>query len=301
MKRLLRYLVLLLALPVWSPARASAQVEYRSVFGVHPSVVAPGHVYLGMSAETATHLKIYDQQQGRYVSQPASMVFNDVGLNTLLAYGLTDRLTVFAQVPLRSVHLYSLTGTTIGKGFGDPRLGGTFSLLARGRPSSLAVSLSATIPLGANTPPGQGRYPLGLDATALNGSMDGRAPVGPYSVLYSAYYRFVTGDRSADCGDGTGFYLVLDRYAETDFGNFSWDLGVHGDYTIHDRIPGSPIDASYDDSFRILAGLTYYYSPTLAFNVGIPYTVYQKHAWFTTYSVSIGVDYEIGHTRANKG
>lgn len=301
MKRMFRYLAFLLALPFASPAPASAQVEYRSVFGVHTSVVPSRHVYLGVSAETATHLKVYDQQQGRYVSQPPSMVLNDVGLSTFLAYGLTDRMTLFAQVPLRSVHLYSLNETTSGKGFGDPRLGGTISLLPRGKPSSLAVSLSATLPLGANTPPGEGRYPLGLGATALNGSVDGRAPVGAYSVLYSAYYRFVTNDRSADCGDGTGFYLVLDRYAETDFGNFSWDLGVHGDYTIHDRIPGSPIDASYDDSFGILAGLTYYYSHTLAFNVAVPYTVYQKHAWFTKYSVSIGVEYEIGHTRANKG
>ena len=301
MKRLFRYLALLLALPFASPAPASAQVDYRSVFGVHTSVVPSGHVYFGVSAETATHLKIYDQQQGRYVSQPASMVFNNVGLNTFVAYGLTDRITLFTQVPLRSVHLYSLTGTTIGKGFGDPRLGGTFSLLPRGKPSSLAVSLSATIPLAANTPPGEGRYPLGLDATALNGSVDGRAPVGAYSVLYSAYYRLVTDDRSADCGDGTGFYLVLDRYAATNVGNFSWDLGVHGDYTIHDRIPGSPINASYDDSFGVLAGLTYYYSSTLDFNVAVPYTVYQKHSWFTTYSVLIGVEYEIGHTRANKG
>ncbi len=300
MKRLLRYLALLLAVPVLSPARASAQVEYRSVLGVRPSVMPAGHFYLGMSAETATHLKIYDQQQGRYVSQPASMVFNDVGLNTFLAYGLTDRITLFTQVPLRSVHLYSLSGTSTGKGFGDPLIGGTFSV-ARGKASSLAVSLSATLPVAADTPPGGGRYPLGLDATALNGSVIGRAPVGPYSLLYSAYYKLVPDDRSADCGDGTGFYLVLDRYAATDFGNFSWDLGVHGDYTIHDRLPGTPIDASYDDSFGVLAGLTYYYSSTLDFNVGIPYTVYQKHAWFTTYSVSIGVEYEIGHTRANEG
>lgn len=301
MKRLLRYLALLLALPVSSPAPASAQVAYRSVFGVHPSVVPPGHVYLGMSAETSTHLKVYDPQQGRYVSRPSSMVFNDVGLTTVLAYGLTDRITLFGRIPLRSVHLYTLSGATTGKGFGDPTLGGTLSLLGPGGPSSLAVSLSASLPLAANTPPGDGRYPLGVDAAALNGSVTGRAPAGAYSVLYSAYYRFVTDDRSTDCGDGTGFYLVLDRYAETGFGSFSWDLGVHGDYTIHDRLPGSPIDASHDDSIGILAGLTYYYSPALDFNVGIPYTVYQKHGWFTTYSVSIGVEYEIGHTRANRG
>ncbi len=294
MRRKLSYLLVLLMFPLL-PQLANAQLGYRSIFGVQKSTLDPGNLYFDFTGDMVNHLKIYDQTKNTYVVKPSTTVFNDVALNSFIAYGLTRNLSLFTQIPLRSVHLYSLTPTLTGKGFGDIKVGGTWNFLNDQKGSNLDASLSTTLPVAANTPPGKGEYALGINAIQFTLSLDGYNPVGTYGLLYSAYYNLVGNDGSFNYGDWTGAYLLVDKYSETQFGDFSFDTGLNAAYKFDDRVSGNPISSSYDYYLNVLAGITYYYSQSLDFRVGAPYTIYQKSAWFTGYSVLLGVEYQLGN------
>ncbi len=294
MTRKLSYLLVLLLFSLLPPL-ANAQLGYRSIFGIQKSVLDPGNLYFDFTGDMVNHLKIYDQTKSTYVVKPSTMVFNDVALKGFVGFGLTRDLTVFGEIPLRSVHLYSLNPTLTGKGFGDLQLGGTLNFVSYARGTALDATLSPTLQVAAGTPPGKYQYALGVNAIQFTGSVDGYNPVGTYGLLYSAYYNLVGNDGSLNYGDWTGAYLLVDKYAATPFGNFTFDAGLNGAYKFDDRISGNPVVNSYDYYLNVLADITYYYSHGLDFRVGIPYTVYQKSAWFTGYSVLLGVEYQLGH------
>ena len=293
MRRRLSYLLVLLMFPLL-PQLAQAQLGYRSVFGIQKGVLDPGNLYFDFTGDMVNHLKLYDQTKDTYVVKPSTTVFNDVALNSFVGYGLTQNLTVFGEIPLRSVHVYSLNPTLTGKGFGDLQLGGTLNFIKDARGTDLDATLSTTLPIAADTPPGKGQYALGVNAIQFTGSVDGYNPIGTYGLLYSAYYNLVGNDGSLNYGDWTGAYLLVDKYTATPFGNFTFDAGVNAAYKFDDRVSGNPVVNSYDYYLNVLAGITYYYSQGLDFRVGVPYTIYQKSAWFTGYSVLLGVEYQLG-------
>jgi hypothetical protein len=276
------------------PQLANAQLGYRSIFGIQKSVLTPENLYFSITGDMVNYLKIYDQTTKSYVVKPSTMVFNDVSLNSFVAYGLTSQLSLFTEIPLRSVHQYSLNPTLTGKGFGDIKVGGTWNFLNEQKGNSLDAALSTTLPVAANTPPEKGEYPLGINAIQFTLSVDGYNPIGTYGLLYSAYYNLVGDDGSFNYGDWTGAYLLLDKYTETQFGNFTFDAGLNAAYKFDDRVSGNPVNNSYDYYLNVLAGITYYYSHSLDFRVGVPYTIYQKSVWFTGYSVLLGVEYQLG-------
>ena len=289
----LSYLLVLLLFPFLSRP-AQAQLGYRSVFGIQKGVLDPGNLYFDFTGDMVNHLKIYDKTKNTYVVKPSTTVFNDVALNSFVGYGLTRDLTVFGEIPLRSVHVYSLNPTLTGKGFGDLELGGTLNFVSDARGTDLDATLSTTLPIAADTPPGKYQYALGVNAIQFTGSVDGYNPVGTYGLLYSAYYNLVGNDGSLNYGDWAGAYLLVDKYAATPFGNFTFDAGLNGACKFDDRISGNHVVNSYDYYLNVLADITYYYSHGLDFRVGVPYTVYQKSAWFTGYSVLLGVEYQLG-------
>ena len=293
MRRRLSYLLVLLVFP-FLPRLAQAQLGYRSVFGVQKGVLDPGNLYFDFTGDMANHLKLYDQAKNTYVIKPSTTVFNDVALNSFVGYGLTRDLTVFGEIPLRSVHVYSLNPTLTGKGFGDLQLGGTLNFIKDARGTDLDATLSTTLPIAADTPPGKYQYALGVNAIQFTGSADGYSPIGTYGLLYSAYYNLVGNDGSLNYGDWTGAYLLVEKYTSTPFGSFTFDAGLNSAYKFDDRVSGNPVANSYDYYLNVLAGITYYYSHGLDFRVGVPYTIYQKSAWFTGYSVLLGVEYQLG-------
>lgn len=279
------------------PSLAEAQLGHNSLF-IKTTDVSPQNLYFDVTANMANYLKIYNQTTQSFMVTPSTTVYNDVSLNTFVAYGLTQRVSLFTEIPLRSVHEYSLNPTLTGKGFGDIEVGAAASLLPRTPVSDndpgLDVYLSTTIPVGANDTPEKGEYPLGLNAYQFTFAADGYNPIGNYGLVYSAYYNMVGGNGSLNYGDWTGFYLLVNKYSATQFGNFLFEAGVNTAYKFDDRISGSPVNGSYDYYVNLLAGITYYYSNTFDFRVGVPYTFYQKGSWFTNYSVLLGVEYQIG-------
>jgi hypothetical protein len=293
LKRTLPYWLVLLSFPL-VPQRATAQLEYGSIFGVQKSTLTRGNLYFSITADMVNDLKIYDESMHSYITKPSRMVFNDVGLSSFMGYGLTDRASLFVEIPIRSVRQYSLSPTLVGEGLADVKVGGTLRIFDDEKKSGLDAVLSTTLPVGANTPPGEGEYPLGINALQMTLSLDGYSVVGTYGFQYSAYYNFVGNDGGLNYGDWTGLYLLLNKDSETPLGTFSFVAGLNAAYKIDDQMSGKPVSGSYDYYFNVLASVSYYCSQNLDFTVGIPYTVYQKNTWFTNYSVMLGVDFQIG-------
>ena len=287
-------LVALLAVALF-PLRANAQLSYRPLFGTGAQAVASGNLYLSVTGEVISHPEMYDPATERYDHTPATTVFNDVGLRAFAAYGLTPRLSLFGEVPLRSVHLYSLTQTRIGKGVPDITLGGTWDVIGRGARTSLDATLSATLPIAADTAPRQNQYPLALNAPTYALGVTATTRHGAYALSYSASYTLAGSDGALDYGDWADLAVLVNRDTPTPFGHFSFAAGLHAAYKAGDRRAGASVPASWDDSVTVLAGVTYRYNRHLDFKVGVPYTIYQKDAWFGTYSVLLGVEYDVGH------
>lgn len=292
MKRTSVYVVVLLSFSLL-PQLAKAQLEYSSIFGIQKATLTPGNLYFNIAGDMMNYLKIYDDSKHSYVTKPSSMVFNDVSLKSFFGYGLTQRLSLFTEIPLQSVHVYSLNPALIGKGFGDIKLGGTINLLNDQKGSDVDAVVSTTLPVAANTPPAKGEYPLGINALQLTLSVDGYTPLGAYGLQYSAYYNSVGNDGALNYGDWTGIYLLLNKDSETPFGTFSFVAGLNAAYKIDDQLSGKSVNGTNDNYLSVLASVRYFYDQNLDFTIGIPYTVYQKNTWFTKYSVLLGVDFQI--------
>ncbi len=277
------------------PLRANAQLGYRPLFGTGAQAVARGRLYLSVTGEAIAHPEMYDPATARYIHTPATTVFNDVGLRAFATYGVTRRLSLFTEVPLRSVHLYSLAQTRIGKGVPDITMGGTWRVLGGTARTSLDATLAATLPVAADTAPRQNQYPLALDAPAYALGLTATTRLGAYALSYSGSYTLAGSDGALDYGDWADLAVLVDRDTPTPFGHFSFAAGLHAAYKAGNRRAGASVPASWDDSVTVLAGATYHYNRNLDFKLGVPYTIYQKDAWFGTYAVLLGVEYDVGH------
>lgn len=285
--------LVLLFVTVLAVNTLQAQNIERSIFDIQPFTVKSGNVYLEETVDLPTVLKTYNPLKNTFVDKPEVMVYNEFNLISFWEYGLTDDVNLFTKIPIRSIHQYIPDNSTSGKGFGDISLGAIWNFYQdRESNSSFTGKLWTDLPVAANTPAVNAEYPLGIDAFQVTAAVDGSIPWGNYQLIFSTYYNFVRNDgQSVNFGDILGTSIVLGKIANTQFGSFELETGVNFAYKLEDSKSGNSIKNTNDYYAQLLMGISYIYSNSLNFRLGVPYTVYRKDAWFTGYSVIMGIDY----------
>jgi len=266
---------------------------FISVLNLRPVTLNKQRILFSLQAEYPRYYKYLNLKSGITERVSESTVLNEAYYFGHVVYGFTDRINLFAILPLASIHHYSPVRTIIGKGLGDIELGGNYSLLdPKNRENNLTSGLAIGLPSGKYKNIGLNDYPLGLGAFKFKGDVTGLHRFNNMDMIYSIYYEYRThNSKGLEVGDEAGAYLTLQKQLNTNFGNFGLEGGAYGSWNLKDKKNGSYIPYSDKYAANLFVGAWYNYLKDFYIRFGLPYTIYQNKTWLTKYEVLIQLDY----------
>ena len=264
-----------------------------SVLNLRPVTLSKRKILFSLQAEYPEFYKYLNQKSGKTDRVPDNIVLNEAYYFGHIIYGLTDRVNLFAILPVASINHYSPSATIIGKGFGDLQIGGRYNLhRQKNFENNLTSGLTITFPTGKYKNIGLHDYPLGLGAFRFKGDLTGLHQLDKWNMIYSVYYEFRTNNSEGlHVGDETGAYLTFQKPINTKYGNFGLEGGAYGYYNFNDKKDGASIPYTADYAANLYFGAWFNYLKDFTLRFGIPYTIYQNKSWLTKYEVLIQLDY----------
>ncbi|HEY5509476.1 MAG TPA: hypothetical protein VIK10_00450 [Prolixibacteraceae bacterium] len=256
---------------------------FISVLNLRPVTLNKQRILFSLQAEYPEYYKYFNPQSGKTERVSESTALNEAYYFGHIVYGFTDRINLFAIIPVTSIHHYSPSATIIGKGFGDFALGGIYSLVeSKNFENSLTSGITVGFPTGKYKNIGSNDYPLGLGAYKFKGDVTGLHRFKNLDMMYSVYYEYRTNNsQGLNIGDEAGAYITFQKQIKTDYGNFGLEGGAYGTYIPH----------TDDYSANLFVGAWYNYLKDFDIRVGVPYSIYQNKSWLTKYEVLIQLDY----------
>ena len=266
---------------------------FISVLNLQPLSLNKQRILFSLKAEYPEYYKYFNPKSGKTERVSESTALNEAYYFGHIVYGITDRISLFAILPIASIHHYSPSATIIGKGFGDFALGGNYSLLeSKNFGNSLTSSVTVGFPTGKFKNIGPTDYPLGSGAYKFKGDVTGLYRFKNLDMMYSVYYEYRTNNsQGLNAGDEAGAYITFQKQIKTDYGNFGLEGGAYGSYNFKDKKNGTYIPYTDDYEANLFVGAWYNYLRDFDIRVGIPYSIYQNKSWLTKYEVLIQLDY----------
>jgi len=266
---------------------------FISVLNLRPVTLNKQRILFSLQAQYPEYYKYFNPKSGKTESVSENTVLNEAYYFGNIVYGLTDRINLFAILPMASIHHYSPSATIIGKGFGDFALGGVYSLVeSKNFENSLTSGITIGFPTGKFKNIGSNDYPLGLGAYKFKGDVTGLHRFNNLEMMYSVYYEYRTNNtQGLNIGDEAGAYLTFQKQIKTDYGNFGFEGGAYGLWNFKDRRNGTSISHTDDYEANLFVGAWYNYLKDFDIRVGVPYSIYQNKSWLTKYKVLIQLDY----------
>lgn len=266
---------------------------FISVLNLHPVTLSKNKILFSFQAEYPEFYKYLNQQNGKTEKVSESVALNEAYYSGSVIYGLTDRINLFAILPVTSIHHYSPSATIIGKGFGDIEIGGRYNLLeSKNFENSLTSGVTIGFPTGKYRDIGVYDYSLGLGAFKFKGDVIGMHRLKSLDMIYSVYYEYRTNNSEGlHVGDEMGAYLTFQKQIKTKYGNFGLEGGAFGYYNFKDKKDGVFIPYTEDYNANLFVGASYNYLKDFYLRFGVPYTIYQNKSWLTKYTALIQLDY----------
>jgi hypothetical protein len=266
---------------------------FISVLNLLPVTLSKNRILFSFQAEYPEFYKYLNQKNGKTERVSETTVLNEAYYYGRAVYGLTDRMNLFAILPVASIHHYSPSATIIGKGFGDFEMGGRYHLLfSENFENSLTLGVTIGFPTGKFKNIGSNAYPLGLGAFEFKGDVTGLHRFKNLDMIYSVYYEYRTKNSQAlQVGDQTGAYLTFQKQINTKYGNFGIEGGAFGYWNLKDKKDGAFIPYTDDCTANLFVGASYNYLKDFYLRFGVPYTIYQNKSWLTKYTALIQLDY----------
>lgn len=277
----------------------AAKPIFISVLNLRPVTLSKRRILFSLQAEYPEFYKYVNQKSGKTERVPESSVLNEAYYYGHVVYGFTDRINLFAILPMASIHHYSPSATITGKGWGDIVLGGNYSLLdSNNYENDLTAGISIAFPTGKYKNIATADYPLGRGAFSFKGDVTGLHRFTNVDMVYSVYYAFRANNPDGiNVGDETGAFLTFQKAIHTTYGNFGLEGGAYGLWNFRDKRNGTYIPQTDDYAVNLIAGAWYNYLKDFYLRFGVPYTIYQNKSWLTKYEVLIQLDYHFGLNR----
>ncbi len=264
-----------------------------SVLNLRPVPLKKREMLFSFQAEFPKFYKTYNPKSGKTDKVPETTVLNEAYYYGHLIYGLSDRFNLIASLPFSSVHHYTPTSTISGKGLGDIKLGGNYSLIdLENNGNSLNSGITIAFPTGKSKNLNPNDFPIGLGVFSTKGDITGFHHFKSFDLVYSIYYEYrnSTSDR-LNVGDQTGAFLTLQKQINTSYGNFGLEGGAYAYWNFKDRKNGTLIPHTDDYATNLYVGGYYNYLKNFYIRFGLPYTIYQNKSWLTKYEVLLQLDY----------
>lgn len=264
-----------------------------SVLNLQPVTLNKQKILFSLQADYPEYYKYLNLKNGKTERVSDYKALNEAFYFGHISYGLTDRINLFAILPVASIHHYSPTATIIGKGFGDFKIGVRHNLFnQKNFANSLTSGAAITFPTGKYKNIRSDDYPIGLGAFEFKGDITGMHRINNLNMIYSVYYEFRTkNSEGLNVGDETGAFLTFQKQIDTRYGNFGIEGGTYGHYNFKDKKNDSYIPYTDDYEVNLYFGAWYNYLKDFSLRFGIPYTLYQNKSWLTKYEVLIQLDY----------
>jgi hypothetical protein len=266
---------------------------FISVLNLQPVTLSKNRILFSFQAEYPEFYKYLNQKNGKTERVSETTVLNEAYYYGLAFYGLTDRINLFAILPLTSIHHVSPSATIIGKGFGDFEIGGRYNLRnSKNFENSLTSGITIGFPTGKYRNIGTYDYPIGLGAFRIKGDVTGLKRLKILDMIYSVYYEYRTNNSEGlHVGDEMAAYLTFQKQINTKYGNFGLEGGAYGFYNFKDKKNAAFIPYTDNYNANLFVGASYNYLKDFYLRFGVPYTIYQNKSWLTKYTALIQLDY----------
>lgn len=266
---------------------------FISVLNLRPVTLSKQRILFSVQAEYPEYYKYLNPKSGKTERVSESTVLNEAYYFGHIVYGFTNRINLFAILPIASIHHYSPSATIVGKGFGDIALGGNYSLLeSKNFENSLTSSITIGFPTGKYKNMDSNDYPLGLGAFKFKGDVTGLHRFNNLDMMYSVYYEYRTNNSEGlYVGDEAGASLTFQKQINTSYGNFGLEGGAYGFWNLKDKKNGTYLPYTDNYAANLIVSAWYNYLKDFDIRVGIPYSIYQNKSWLTKYEVLIQLDY----------
>ncbi len=278
---------------VLTPGKPANNPYMINLYHLEPVSLPKKSVSVQFFMDSPHYYKWYSPKTNKPEKLSDKMVVNEINFHGRGYYGITDKLDVFLDLPVRDLHYYSPMGFRSGVGLGDIAFGinWNFRPLNRDGRNSLSTGLTLGFPTGKykNLDPDQ--MALGEGAFRINGNFTGLHRWDRYSLIYSAYYEYRTNHSGMHIGDKTGAYGVFQVPFTTPLGNFGVEGSLYTYWKFKNTDQGNTVPNTEDYAVDLGVGGWYNFIDRFYLRFHVPFAVFRNNAWLTQYRVMIQLDY----------
>ena len=276
-----------------TPADTGRKYTYFfSALNIRSQVIENHSFMVRLNAEIPNYFKWMNAKTGKMEKLSDKSIMNEMLLTASVDYGMTPKLSLFAQIPFSFIHHYSPMGEVSGSGLSDIVAGAYYNLLGNAETTNvLTTEGSVYFPTGKTKNLTVSNYPTGLGVFRLRGDVSVLHRLNTSTIGLSGYYEYRANNDSVNVGDVLGLNILKQDYFNTSFGNFGLEYGAFSAYQFKNSKRGTDIQNTDDFSSGAVIGGYYEYLSHLFLRFDIPYTIYQNKSFLTKYQVLIQIDY----------
>jgi hypothetical protein len=269
------------------------KVYMISALNLKPEALAKKDLLIRLNFDLPHYFRTLSPATGKMEKTSKMVVLNEMYVNTYLDYGLSDKLTLFTQLPLWDVNHSSPMGIVKGKGLSDIGIGADYGLIKKdSSKNALTAEGTVLLPSGKSNHLTPQDYPLGMGVVRFRAALTGMHRYDKSSLVGSVYYEFRPENSSKkDVGDEVGITCIKQNYFNTRFGNFGIEYGALSYLKSKNKQAGVSVNHSDDFAIDAYGGAWFEYQKNLFLRFGIPYTIYQNRSFLTKYNVLVQLDY----------
>ncbi len=264
-----------------------------SALDLRPETLVKNDLLIRLNFSFPGYLRTLNTKTGHMDKLSDKVVLNEMLVNASIDYGISNRITLFTQIPVSDLHQSSPAGVVTDKGIADIGFGAAYEIVDNKSGNNI-ITCAGTLyaPTGKSSYLIPSDYSSGMGIVHLKGDLTGMHRSGNSAIIYSGYYELrPVNALDFNIGDELGVTLIRQNYYKTRYGNFSIEYGGFSSYKTGDKSAGITVPHSTDFSVAAFAGGWYEYQKNLFLRFGLPYTIYQNGSPFTKYNVIIQLDY----------
>ncbi len=264
-----------------------------SALNLRPEALAKNDLLIRLNFSFPEYLRTLNTTTGHMDKLSDKVVLNEMLVNAYLDYGISNRLTLFTQIPVSDIHQSSPMGVVTEKGIADIGFGAGYKIIDNELGNNtLTCEGTVYAPTGKSFHLTPFDYSSGMGTVHLKGALTGIYRSGNSVMIYSGYYEFRPANRlDLNIGDEIGVTFIKQNSYKTKYGNFGIEYGGFSTYKLSDKNAGVKIDHSTDFAVDAFAGGWFEYQKNLFLRFGLPYTIYQNGSPFTKYNAVVQLDY----------
>lgn len=268
---------------------------YQSAYNIRPVLLHKGQMLASLQLRFPRFYKTYNPKEKAYGKISDKIVLSEAYFSGYFTYGISNKINIYAMLPMVNIHHYTPMRFQTGIGFGDIEIGGNYQLLGLENSSknALSVEMAFRLPTGKYKNLAADAYPTGLGSFGLTPRINGLHHFNKFDLWYSAYYEYRTDNGNKHNGDQTGLFVSLQKSYHTTLGEFGLEGGLESYYNFTDKQNGKALANTEDYAANLYVGGWYKYLDKFYLRFGVPYSIYQNSTWLTKYQVMIQFDYLI--------